>query len=833
MGTLKFDQIASRESAIKSAHTTTCNWLLDHRFYREWSDPKAFSLHRGFLWISGKPGSGKSTIMKFLTTLAKRKICYDGAIATFFFNARGVHLEKSTEGMFRSVLLQLLERFPDLQEVLDDTGLIPRANNSCPSLEILEILLRKASSMLGRRSFTCFIDALDECDEDQVRDMVEYFEDLGQQVGSNLAQFRICFSSRHYPYVHLQHGFRLVLEDQKGHKDDLAKYVRSRLRADPSPQIDELCDQILQKAAGVFMWVVLVVDILNKELQRGRVFAAKKRLQQIPEKLSDVFRDMIRRDDRDMEDTFLCIHWILYSKQPLSPEELFYAVCSGLSPDDLAEAVAVPITREIANKFVISSSKGLAEVTKSSYPTVQFIHESVRDFLLKENGVRELWPELGGNIGDAIHERLRDCCHTYWVLAVSRSTSLGQLHSESEPDVFALRQKVRQEHPFLEYAVGQVLWHANAAAKTICQNTFLEMFPLRDWISLNNLYHQSELVQHQYTLGASLLYILADRCFPHLIRDRRRRNPCIDIPGEQFSYPFFAALIGGHQDAIRALLGLDVYENDIIDDLMSATLIGLDIRETPLTWAAQGGLVTLAELLIKSGGDVNCCDANGSDPLSVAAANGHQGVLKLLLRHGADVHSREGPGYRATLVAAKNGHIGALQLLIESGVDMHSEHGPARRAMCEAARRGHESIVILLIGNGVNLGSPDGPGPTALFEAAQNGHAAIVKLLLEHGVAADAQCGRALSLAARHGHGAIVKVLIEYGADTKSGRSLVAAARNGHEPIVKMLLENGADAGASRAMSVCIKNGHTGIVELLAKHGGKISGFSADSQSIR
>ena len=41
------------------------------------------------------------------------------------------------------------------------------------------------------------------------------------------------------------------------------------------------------------MWVVLVVDILNKEFSNGRIFAVKRRLQEIPEKLSDLFRDIL------------------------------------------------------------------------------------------------------------------------------------------------------------------------------------------------------------------------------------------------------------------------------------------------------------------------------------------------------------------------------------------------------------------------------------------------------------------------------------------------------------------------------------------------------------
>lgn len=55
--------------------------------------------------------------------------------------------------------------------------------------------------------------------------------------------------------------------------------------------------------------------------------------------------------------------------------------------------------------FVVASSKGLAEVTKSrNKPTVQFIHESVRDFLIKDGGLCELWPHLNDALANSSHD---------------------------------------------------------------------------------------------------------------------------------------------------------------------------------------------------------------------------------------------------------------------------------------------------------------------------------------------------------------------------------------------------------------------------------------------
>ncbi|KAK3614617.1 hypothetical protein LTR22_027716, partial [Elasticomyces elasticus] len=143
-------------------------------------------------------------------------------------------------------------------------------------------------------------------------------------------------------------------------------------------------------ASGVFMWVVFVVDILNEEFRRGCIFAVKQRLHEIPIRLSDLSKDLLRRDALNMADVLLCLQWILFAKRPLTREEFYFAMVAGLY-DDLHHGIEwIPepwvleeITVEDMNRFVLNSSKDLAELTKSiTTPTVQFIHESVRDFLI-------------------------------------------------------------------------------------------------------------------------------------------------------------------------------------------------------------------------------------------------------------------------------------------------------------------------------------------------------------------------------------------------------------------------------------------------------------------
>jgi hypothetical protein len=109
-------------------------------------------------------------------------------------------------------------------------------------------------------------------------------------------------------------------------------------------------------------------------------------------------------------------------------------------------------------RFILNSSKGLAEAIqlKKGNKIVQFIHEWVRDLLLKEGGLRTLWPDVGDDFSTQSHDTLKDCCTTYLNLDLPKPKS----------------------DPFLQYATQSVLWHANnAAAGGSGQGKFLEDFP--------------------------------------------------------------------------------------------------------------------------------------------------------------------------------------------------------------------------------------------------------------------------------------------------------------------------------------------------------------------
>ncbi|KAF6806696.1 PFS domain-containing protein [Colletotrichum sojae] len=870
---LRFEQIDFRHDNIKNAYHKTCEWLLQDTIYQTWLDPFKLHEHHGFLWLSGKPGVGKSTIMKFAFSRARRDTEGDDIIIAFFFNARGNILEKSTAGLYRSLLFQLLDELPDLQGVLDDTALIPRRQKSCPSVDVLQELLRNAISGLDQRRLTCFIDALDECDEEQVREMIVYFEGLSEDAIGGKIHLSICFSSRHYPHIDIRNGLKLVLEDQPGHQRDLERYVKSHLRAGNGPYADRVRAQVLEKAGGVFMWVVLVVELLNKEFTRGRMLTVEKRIQQIPSKLSELFGDILRRDDDDMEDFLLCIQWILYAKRPLKRKELYFAMRSGLSDfhEDMLAYDPEKDTEEAMDLLVISASRGLAEITKSSAGIVQFIHESVIDFLVKEKGLQQLWPDLCPEFPSRSHERLKQCCLFHITPYISRKT----LNAYSWKGKM-IRESALEKYPFLEYAARQVLHHADAASEEVPQDSFLENFPLKDWIHLSNLPHVQQI--RRYTPNVTLAYILAENNLVALLECHVQHHPNahVRVLGERYRFPLFAALANGHLLAAKALFGPAAY-SFTADELFQTTVF-YDRDQSLFHWAIQGHNVILAKLMIGSNYfNYEALDKKGHTAVHLMALAGddtavlirplierlflsgesmsHTGLspvathsqnLELADSLGESisrldiekakplVDSKNLKGRSPLSLAAGEGHEAVVQTLLQFDVDLESADNEHRRTpLSFAADAGYASIIRLLLDRGSSIDTVDGYGNTPLYNAVANEHEPAVALLAERGASLHGQSNgkdwsTPLYKATEKGLQRTVQLLLESGACANNNGStgwvpLVAAAAAGNNEIVSLLLHYGASvdgpllSGASIATPLYKEPGAPGGHEVIAK----------------
>lgn len=437
-----------------------------------------------------------------------------------------------------------------------------------------------------------------------------------------------CLSSRHFPNIKLRQGtLRLTLEHQHGHARDIREYIRNRLRGENGRTLDGLATAIRSKAAGVFMWVVLVIGILNKILQKGRIDDAWKRLADIPEKLGDLFHDMLMRDESGRDGLLLCIQWILYAKSPLKCSELYYALQSGLEPFSEPTSQFTGRRHELEKYmrlFILDKSKGLAEVVRVDN-TVQFIHESVRDFLITDNGVDLLWPQRASGFEAMSHERLKNCCLTY--LNLTNHVSLPKYtpqyaQSRSGRDAPRIKDDTKElsawmeidwEWPFLTYSYLHLFYHAEAAAQVEPQDTFLRSVNFAKWLYVVRGFPEMERFptenkNRSFSKEATLAYVFAARNWHELLKTQLRVGGAAVtfMTHEVYEHPVIAAAANDRIDICRTILS-DAEVNPDATDLRGRTLLSI------ASWRGLNELVML--LLREFDVNVNHRDRKGRTPL--------------------------------------------------------------------------------------------------------------------------------------------------------------------------------------------------------------------------
>jgi hypothetical protein len=633
---LHFKEASSRHAGIATAHPDTCRWVVDCPQYTRWRDPNMMAEHHGCLWIKGKPGAGKSTIMKGLLRHAKEAYPND-KVVSFFFNARGTPLERSTEGMYRSILHQMASNVSSLLPDLDLETMEYYAAQGWP-LELLKDLCREAVRHLtGETRVTVFIDALDEGDvEDDVRDMVAFIEELTAGNFPSNQRLHVCLASRHYPAITMHNVERLVLDTLHDHAEDIATYVRAQLRISNAAIRAQLVSTICARASGVFLWVVLVVKILNKEADRGNQHRISAKLQEIPTSLHDLFDTILEREGDDNQCLLPTLIWVLSSKGSLQPIELYYAILIStgqLSPTDMVWDPSL-VDPTVVENFLISSSRGLIECVQKGYKAfqssqVQIIHESVREYLLAD-GLRKLDRDLEKKFEAKCHWRLAKWCLTYTRLAIEHG-----LLGETE------QARSYRQCPLLEYATAYAFSHASMAAKLGHRKIVHDTVPMETWCRLGKVESNS-----------TMLHLLALESQHDLIALELERVS--KMPGQERQMYLDAQCGDGRTGKGRNC--------------------------TALEFAIVMNCSTIARALLKSGAGANVvCERHGA-PLQVAVVvyrpQDEMAVdqLKLLLEHGADA-TRPIDGQSLWDIASRRQWFVILEVLVKHGVD-HPEEIP-------------------------------------------------------------------------------------------------------------------------------------------------------------
>lgn len=224
-------------------------------------------------WINGKPASGKSSLMVYLSDHEKSRMILDQRsdgkwhLLHFFFDFRaGGGISNSLEGMFRSLLFQLMDQIPQIAAHISSnpsTANLDIKHNSLSTRTMTKLIQSCVSAV--DTHLCIFLDGLDEY-QGSYTDLVDVLLSLADGL-----RIKLCLASRPEPEISHVLGEFPSLKMQLYNHDTIANYARSTF--DRATQIDmppgdvwKLVGRIVAESYGVILWSTLVCTEMKQGL---------------------------------------------------------------------------------------------------------------------------------------------------------------------------------------------------------------------------------------------------------------------------------------------------------------------------------------------------------------------------------------------------------------------------------------------------------------------------------------------------------------------------------------------------------------------------------------
>jgi hypothetical protein len=453
-----FDSMYMRENALERvpAEVGTFEWILDEseepllkmdiKSREDCSDAKDRFLRwlrndNGVFHISGKAGSGKSTLMKLLLNPDKTKeVLKDWAgdkkliFAYFFFwKSSQDHDQCSLEGLYRSILFETLLQCPDLtREVFKkayNTFLRKKSTDSMDKLlfrpgdfeKAFEILVSTSPPSFDYR-ICLFIDGLDEYVGDDINSLEH------QKLADNLNKWashdniKILASSRADRAFEETFSDDLRIRLHKLTTQDITvigyamfeKHKTFKNNAEVRSRYKELVAKVVELSQGVILWARMAICTLLNAIGRDTpIDKAVKKLWTAKGDINKLYEEMFKSISPDDLDE-ACKLLLLYAENKgVHLNALSIKWLDEMEDSDFpAKCEIRPYTDEEISRGHLMAERQLADLTMGLLEVVDeplysskqkdpyfgkqivFFHRTARDFVRSSEMIRQFSAKL-------------------------------------------------------------------------------------------------------------------------------------------------------------------------------------------------------------------------------------------------------------------------------------------------------------------------------------------------------------------------------------------------------------------------------------------------------
>jgi len=404
---LYYASMDDRKAQLADVKPASFAWIWIDTTFPQWLENT-----QDIFWISGKPGSGKSTLMYYLADsdfgrwkvqqhLQSHKKSW--LILRFYFDFRaGQGISNTPLGMLRSLLLQVVEKSKVVAEIVSKRT-AHRHGGNWPQLEAE--LLDLFSEALGAVNLTicAFLDGLDEFEGD-LRKLMQTITTLQRRTG-----MKICLASR--PESELA----FALRDKPGfamqaHNHSSIKAYIHDARASLQgytfvESLDVIFQSIEEQANGVILWARFAVDdVISAAIAGYPADDIKEKLQAFPPQLQGVYNriwDALSKFKLQAAVAFfLSDNWDssfqnCATKIPLYAEEFMVLWCKTMHRLQPTTLFGPNFTETQFRLRIHAMIKGLIEFVpagdkRKNVTTVRLVHKSLQTFLMTRQEYAEL-----------------------------------------------------------------------------------------------------------------------------------------------------------------------------------------------------------------------------------------------------------------------------------------------------------------------------------------------------------------------------------------------------------------------------------------------------------